>query len=669
MFSKKSILFFVLLLTLVQYEVNAQTPIDEFNTPERPGSFSPKGKRTDSLQKRDQLADSITLYYKYYNSNELSKLDTSINDFFIHYPIPYTAYNLGNLGNASKSYLFNPITTAGWDAGFHSYDTYFYTLAQTPFYETTRPYTEFAYLLGGKGEQLVEIKHTQNNKQQFNFSFDYRFSNAPGSLKNQSANLNNMRITAHFQSKRKRYESFFIMLVNKAASSENGGLVNAALLDSLALNNPYELETRLGVSGASFRNPFNTSIATGSIYKSNTFLWKQTYDLGQKDSIVKDTIVTHLFYPRLRFQNEIKVQTSQYLFQDNNPSEVNYLKYFDITLGDLKVIQYSDNWTVLTNEFSLISYPQKNNSNQFLQLGVGYSQMTGKFAGLANWNNYNLYTVGVYKNKTRNQLWDLLASGKLFLNGYHSGDYEASFGLSRILNKKGNYLSLSFQNTNRTPSLNVLGLTAFPINANIGIQKENTISFTGKLGNLKSAFKAELNYQLINNYQYFSTGFQPAVNANSMSYIRAQVEHKIKISKHWNWYNEMTAQIIDAAAPINLPLLLTRQRVAYEGNFYKNLNLSTGVELIYHTNYKPDAYMPFTGQFYLQNNYTLANRPTVNAFMHFIIKRFKGYVRLENLNTLLPSNETLGNAYNFSAKNYPGPGVWFRVGIWWNFIN
>ena len=204
MFSKKSILFFVLLLTLVQYEVNAQTPIGEFDTPARPGSFSPKGKKTDSLQKRDQLADSITLYYKYYNTNELSKLDTSINDFFIHYPIPYTAYNLGNLGNASKSYLFNPITKAGWDAGFHSYDTYFYTLAQTPFYETTRPYTEFAYLLGGKGEQLVEIKHTQNNKQQFNFSFDYRFSNAPGSLKNQSANLNNMRITAHFQSKRKR---------------------------------------------------------------------------------------------------------------------------------------------------------------------------------------------------------------------------------------------------------------------------------------------------------------------------------------------------------------------------------------------------------------------------------------------------------------------------------
>ena len=56
-------------------------------------------------------------------------------------------------------------------------------------------------------------------------------------------------------------------------------------------------------------------------------------------------------------------------------------------------------------------------------------------------------------------------------------------------------------------------------------------------------------------------------------------------------------------------------------------------------------------------------------YLYFMIKRFKGYVRLENLNTLIPSSNKYGNAYNFTAKNYPGTGLWFRVGIWWNFIN
>lgn len=168
-----------------------------------------------------------------------------------------------------------------------------------------------------------------------------------------------MRITAHFQSKRKRYESYFVMLTNKAASSENGGLVKAALLDSLSLNNPYELETRLGVSGASFRNPFNTTIATGSTYKNNTYLWRQTYDLGQKDSIVKDTVVIHLFYPRLRFQNEVKLESSQFTFEDRSPNELNYLQYFNYVYNPNTNLKFVDNWNLVTNDFSLISYPQK----------------------------------------------------------------------------------------------------------------------------------------------------------------------------------------------------------------------------------------------------------------------------------------------------------------------
>jgi len=666
MFFKKAFIFCALQLTLFQIGAVAQNTMGGFNNMNRGGATQ---KKPDSLQKRDQLADSITLFFKYFNSNKLNKLDSSINDFFVHYPLPYTSYNLGNLGTASKSYIFNPIATAGWDAGFHSFDNYAYTLDQTVFFETTRPYTELAYLLGGKGEQLVEIKHTQNKKQQLNFSFDYRFSNSPGNLKNQSSNLNNMRITAHFQSKRKRYESYLVMLLNKAASSENGGLVNAALLDSLSLNNPYELESRLGISGASFRNPFNTAIATGTIYKDNTYLFRQTYDFGQKDSIVKDTIVTHLFYPRLRLQNDIKYQQNQYLFQDKNPNAANYLKYFDLVYNPNEVVSFSDNWSVLTDEFSLISYPQKNNANQFLQLGAGYSQMNATFSNLSNSSKYNLYGFGVYSNKTRNQLWDLLASGKLFMNGYQAGDFDAKLALSRILNKKGNYLSLSFQNMNRTPSANFMGITAFAINPLTSIQKENTTSLTGAIGNTNAYWKAMVNYQLINNYHYFSAPLQAAVYTSPMSYLRAQIEHKIKLSTHWNWYDEITMQVVDAVSPIHVPLILTRQRLAYEGNFYKNLNLSTGMEVIYHTSFKADNYMPFTGQFYLQDSYSLSNRPTVNAFMHFMIKRFKGYIRLENLNTLLPSSKGLGNAYNFTAQNYPSTGLWFRFGFWWNFIN
>ena len=623
----------------------------------------------DSLQRRDKNADSITIFYKLYNSNEIKQHDSSVNDFYKRFPVPYTYYNLGNTGTASNSYILSPVWKAGFDAGFHQYEVYNYTLAATPFYQTTRPYTELVYLLGGKGEQLVELKHTQNKKQQLNFSFDYRFSNSPGNLKNQQANFSNMRITAHFQSKRKRYESFWVMLNNKTASSENGGLINAARLDSLALNNPYELETRLGVSSASFRNPFNTNISTGTIYQDNTLLWKQTYDLGQKDSVVKDTVTTYLFYPRLRFQNEIKYQQQQFLFQDANPNALNYANYFNYPNELNGTIKFRDQWNVLSNEFSLISYPQKNNSNQFLQIGAGLSNQSGSFLNRNAWSAQDSYGFGTYKNKTKNQVWDIDLTGQLYLVGYHAGDYLAKASLTSLLNKKGNYVQLSFNNVNRTPSTNAMGISDFPIIGLSSIKKENHIQFAAATGNIKKAWKTSIAYQLINNYQYFSSGYNAAIYQGTIHYINAQIANQIKLSTHWNWYNEVHLQLVDDKTPIRVPLVLTRQRLAFEGVFYKNLNMSTGLEFVYHSNYKAHYYMPFTGQFYQQDNFVLSNRPMVNAFYHMMIKRLKAYIRVENLNTLLPSSTNLGNHYNFTAKNYPGTGIWVRVGIWWHFIN
>lgn len=626
------------------------------------------GGGTDSLQKRDKSEDSIAIYYRLYNSLTIQTIDTNVNDFYTRFILPYTNYHLGNLGNASKSYLFNPLQRSGWDAGFRAYEVYNYTLEQTPFYQTTKPYTELGYLLGGKGEQLMEILHTQNKTQQFNYSFAYRFSNAPGNLKNQHANLNNMRIAANYQSKRKRYASYWVMLINKSASSENGGLVNSALIDSLSLNNPYELETRLGVSGASFRNPFNTNIATGTTYKENSFVWKQTYDFGQKDSVVKDTVTTYLFYPRLRFQNEIKYQSNQFLFADANPAAINYDQYFKYKDAIGTSILFQDNWNRFTNEFSLVSFPVKTNPNQYLQVGIGYLQMNFHDISV-QWANHDIYGLGVYKNKTKNLRWDLQASGKLFLNGYHAGDYEAQLFLSSLVNKKGNKLALWMQNSNRTPSFNRLGITAFPILQKTGINKENIIELGGLWEQSTGKFAVNTQYKLIQNYQYFSSGYLPMVYGKTMSYLRGSLSHTTNLSQHWNWYNELTLQMVDPNAPLHLPMLLTRQRIAFEGNFFKNLYLSTGLELIYHSAYQPDGYMPLTGQFYLQDQFSTKNRPIANAFLNFRIKRFKGYIRMEQLNTLLATSNQLGTRYNFTAPNYPGTGTWLRVGIWWNFIN
>jgi hypothetical protein len=335
-------------------------------------------------------------------------------------------------------------------------------------------------------------------------------------------------------------------------------------------------------------------------------------------------------------------------------------------VGDAMLFQ--DQWKRFTNEFSLVSFPEKTNSNQFLQVGVGYQQLNFNDT-LTKWSNHDLYGLGVYKNKTKNLRWDIQASGKLFLSGYHAGDYEAQFSLTSVFNKKGDQFVLWVQNSNRNPSFNRLGITAFPIFKIGAIDKENILEL-GTIWDQKSKrLSASFQYKLIQNYQYFGSGYQPMVYDKTLSYIKGTVSNQFKLSTYWNWYNEISMQFVDPNAPLHLPLIFTRQRLAFEGNFFKNLYLSTGLELIYHSSFKPDGYMPLTGQFYLQDQFTANNRPIANVFLNFRIKRFKGFVRMEQLNTLLATNNQLGTRYQFTAPNYPGTGTWLRVGIWWNFIN
>jgi hypothetical protein len=625
-----------------------------------------RNKGNDSLQKRDQFADSITIYYRYFDSTNIRYLDSSINDFAKRFQQPYDYINLGNYGTAARSLLFSPLMKPGWDAGFHQYDVYAFTVENSKFYQTTRPFTELAYVLGSKSEQTIHLVHTQNKKTNFNFAFEYRFINAPGSFKNQNNNHNNIRLNAAYQSNNRKYGATFILVSNKHVSSENGGLINSTLLDSLAFSNPFQLDTRMGASGAFSQNPFNTNISTGNRYNNSTFYLRQHYDLGKVDSIFneEDSVYNKIFYSRVRLQHNLNISSFNYEFIDNNVNVANYATYFGLNLFNNNPLAFQNKWNIVTNEFNAITFPDKNNQAQFLKLGAALQNMKGSL-GTIRTTDYNIFITGEYRNRTKNKIWDIEASGNLYLNGLNGGDYHALVSLKRLLSKRVGFLELGFQNVNRTPSTIFNTQNNFFVSA-IGVnKKENTVRLFAQYDNPAKHFKLAGEYFLVNNFAYFDSFFVAKQESTVINVLHVSAEKKFKISKHWNWYAELHVQQTTANAPINLPLILTRQRLAFEGNFYTNLFLSTGVELRYYTNYKAANYSPFTGQFFFQNTFSVANRPEINAFLHLRIKSFKAFVRLENINTLIPGS----GKYNFSAQHYANNALWFRLGIWWNFVN
>jgi len=511
--------------------------------------------------------------------------------------------------------------------------------------------------------------HTQNRNKNFNFTFEYRLLNSPGTYRNQNTSTSNIRFNSFYQTSNKRYGAYFIYILNSSKSSENGGLIDDKKLDSLTLGDPYEAPTRLGSNNGNTRNIFSTTIVTGTLYKNNTLYFRHYYDLGSKDSLVTDSVTYRLFYPRLRLQHTISYTSNQYIFQDYDRSPASYNLYYNY-FNPVDSVRFKDLWKDLTNEFSIITFPEKKNQNQFLKMGAAYQFLKGEFDTSSRTRFSNVYLTGEYRNRTRNKKWDIEANGQLYVAGSYSGDYALYLSLSRELGRKIGAFELGFQNVNRTPSYMYDNQTSFPVTIQQDLKKENTTRFFANFYLPALQLKLTGNYYVVNNYTYFESFFNPQQESTLFNVLQVSAEKKFKLTRFFNWYSELHLQQTTGNPPINVPSVLTRNRIVFEGNFFKNLFLSTGLEIRYYTPFKPSNYSPFNGQFFYQDTVKVSNRPDIDFFFHFRIKSFKGFVRLENLNTANVNNNGFGfTKYNFTAPHYGGRGLWIRYGFWWNFVN
>ncbi len=667
---------FLLLLFLCANQLQAQLPGGRLNdilqskrsANNTRGSDTTK-RKTDSkldtlgFEHRDDLKDSITLSYRFLDSTTRYSLDSSINDFDKYYSIPTQYQNLGNNGSAAFSLIFKPITNPGFNAGFNAFDIYKYTLQGTKFYKTTGAFSMLSYQLASGKEQMIQAMHTQNIKPNLNVGFEYRQISAPGFFVTQNTNHNNARIFSTYHGKRKRYNGSLIFIANTIKASENGGITNDSLLLDPNKKQRFSIPVNLGGALPYQPNPFQASVKTGNIYKETIFFLRQSYDIGKRDSIaVNDSTTEYLFYPKLRFQHSLTISSNSYKFVDAIADSALYKNWYNIQFSTpIDTFERREKWQSIINDFSLIQFPDTKNSSQFFLAGASLQTLKN-----ATDNFYNLSLHGEYRNRTRNKLWDLLLKGELFLNGLNAGDFTAQASIGRYLNKKFGDVKLYFNNSNRTASFIFDNRSKFNLGNNNNFKKENITQFGATATNPFIVFG--FNNYLLNNYSYFTNYYQTAQYNKPINILQIFASKKIKLKKNIFYYADAVLQQTDKAAPINLPFVYTRSRIAYEGKPYKNLRLSTGLEIRYYTAYKANNYSPLVGQFAVQDTVTIKNKPDVAAFFNFSIKGFAVYFRAENLNTINFKNGFAFTDNNFAAPHYPTQGLNIRLGIRWWFV-
>jgi len=637
------------------------------------GSMRSGSGSTDSLQRRNKMEDSITISFRYLDSTRSYKLDSTVTDFTRRFPLPATYINLGNTGNAARSLLFSPNFNAGFDPGFHAFDVYKWKMSDVRFFNTTRPYSELNYMLGSRVEQMISLLHTQNIKPNWNFLFQYRLINSPGFFQNQKTNHNNYLLSSKYQSKNLRYHNYFVLLGNKLQSAENGGIIDTSdILNDPIYKERFNINTRIGGVSQFSSNFFSNKINTGNKYSEFTLLLRQQYDFGKKDSIVTDSTVLPLFFPRVRFEHTLQLDQNKYIYQDNVADSVYYKTNYDTSLRYPKdTLLFRERWQVLTNDFSIYQFPDAKNLQQFIKLGVLLQNISGELAS-GKENFLNTAGHAEYRNKTRNQQWDIEANGKLYFTGFNAGDYQAHISLQRMLGKKLGYLQLGFENISRTPSFIFDSRSSFYLLKTVkDFKKENSTHLFASY--FLPSFKLRLtgHYYLATNYTYFTNYYEAQQESVLFNVFRLGLEKTIKFGKRWNWHTDIYFQQVVGDAPVNVPAIYTRNRIAYEGNLgFKNLDIAMGVELRYRAAYKADNYSPALGQFFYQDSITIRNPlPDISGYVHFRIRPFTAFIRFENLNTGQNLEGFSFTRNNLVAPDYAMPGLQFRIGIFWKFVN
>jgi hypothetical protein len=415
-------------------------------------NYSGPRKDTISFEHRDDSKDSISISFKYLDSSRKAYLDSSVNDFDNYYSVPTSYACLGNNGAAAYSLIYKPNATAGFDPGFHAYDVYNFTLEGTRFYRTTKPYSMLSYQLASGKEQMLRASHTQNPKPNINWGFDYRLISAPGFFVTQNTNHNNLRLYGNFQSKDKRYANWLSIISNNIRASENGGVESVDDLYDPNRKNRFTVPVNLGNSAAYKPNPFITTISTGNQYKNLTLFLRQSYDFGKRDSVaVNDSTTEYLFYPKLRIQHSFTYAEKSYKFGDIAPDSLIYDSWYHINIKNNDTFLLRDKWKVISNDLSLIQFPDTKNQAQFFLGGITVQHIRGEFR-LNNASFYNIWAHAEYRNRTRNKLWEMLLKGELYFSGLNSGDYSSYGTIGRYVNRKLGFVQIYFRNINRSPS-------------------------------------------------------------------------------------------------------------------------------------------------------------------------------------------------------------------------
>lgn len=578
------------------------------------------------------------------NKQTYHLIDTAIRGFYRYTYIQRNDnlyQDLGNIGTSMHPIYYQTPASIGVSSGFTQFDLIWDT-EKVRYFDTKSPYSNMWVMLGGGGRSMTKASYSRNINPRWNFGFDYRGLFIDKQIQKQGKGDRQVRgvyydLYTAYQSKDSTYRLFANLRRNRHQMDENGGIVHA---DNTEYGDYFQTNVRT----------YLTNTASSEV-RINLHVFHQ-YEIG------KALQVYHVF-DRFRQGNVFSDLPDAFTRQ-----------YYDYVLNESDTVDDRSKFKTVRNELGLKGnlaklfyngYYAIRDHSQTYSLDSSYNR-SGTEHYLGGRMALRLDSIGELSG------WvEVLQTGNYRIEGQlKSRWFEAS--VKQMQYAPGNILR-GYSGTHdewRNRSFSDVSVTEFS-----GFVHYNSRVFS---------FSPGLTFTRLGNYAFFKKTTDPAAveqlvqpmqSDKGTTWVSPEVRLSLTMLRHVHLCGRAiyTSVLKDEDKAIQVPDLFVNGELSYENIFFNgNLDMQAGVNVHWHSQYRPLGYDVPTQQFYVyeagaNDELKIPSFPLVEVFFATRIKRGRIFLKYHNLIQTITKQGYMPTPY------YRGQGSILDFGFDWSFYD
>ena len=640
-------------------------------------------KNTPRVLETAFLPDSM--YYKrliawrhnpYNNKVETFEWDTTAIYHFYDYPFmrkDVGATWLGMPGSAVQSYNFFKRDQEETVSFYAPYESWTYTPATLPQFNTKTPYTELEYygnLFNSStlSADSYRVFTTQNILPSLNIALEMKRHGGAGTLQNEQTNNRTYVVAGNYLGK--KYLAHGGMIINSNTRQESGGVKDNFWIRDTTVD---AREITVNLAAASNR------------YNKRTFFLDQSYRIPfefieklkhRKDSTwtPSDSLNTNITTGFIGTSSEYTVYSKKYVDQNSSNLSTFYNDVYNInpnkSTDSLRTMR-------LDNRIFVRLQPWKEDAVvSKIEGGIGDRMQS-----------FYLFEPGAYLRKQDNVRWNTLytyvgAEGRLkqYLEwdamglynfaGNEANDFwvkaNAQINLFPFRRHPNSPVSISahFETTLKEPGFYEQHLYTNHYNWDNNFGKVSTTRVTGSVDIPGWKLNASVGYALLANNVYYDTLGIARQNTVPMSVLSASLR-KDFVFGPVHLENSVLFQVSSNQDVLPLPTLALNLRwfLQFVVVDPKTMIMQIGANTRYTTQWYAPSYNPVAGVFMNQKEEMYGNCPVFDVFVNFQWKKVSLFLKMENIGNGWPAER---HDY-FTAHHYIQTPATLKFGISWPF--